>query len=399
MFGIDDQLTELRHALHREPEIGLDLPLTQRKVLDALDGLPLEITTGKALSSVTAVLRGGRPGPAVLLRGDMDALPVQEETALPYTSKIDGAMHACGHDIHTAALVGAARLLSGRRETLSGDVIFMFQPGEEGCAGARLMLEEGVLEAAGKPVIGAYALHVSPTVLPVGHAASRAGTLMAASDQIRVVVTGRGGHGSSPHMAKDPVQALCAIVGELQTAITREIDIFDPAVLTVGQLQAGTASNVIPETAEFAGTVRTFSEGAHQKIQEVVERVVRGVALAHGVSADLDYRVGYPVTVNDAEETAFAMEVARDVVEHVHEAPTPLAGAEDFSFVLQRVPGSYLLIGACPPEADAASAPANHSARAVHDDRVLPIAARLLADLAERRLSRAAQLNPPGSTR
>src|SRR5215472_10993974 len=206
------EITELRHAIHREPEIGLDLPKTQRKVLDALSGLPLEVSTGKAVSSVTAVLRGGRPGPVVLLRGDMDALPVTEETGLPYASAIPGVMHACGHDLHTAMLAGAAKLLSARQAELPGTVIFMFQPGEEGYAGARYMINEGVLDAAGQRPGAAYALHVTSNRLPRGVFSTRPGPLLAAADQITVTVRGRGGHASMPHRAADPVPVACEIV-------------------------------------------------------------------------------------------------------------------------------------------------------------------------------------------
>ncbi len=391
--ALQPDLVALRRALHREPEIGLDLPRTQAKVLDALAGLPVEITLGKALSSVTAVLRGARPGPAVLLRADMDALPVQEETGLPYTSEIPDAMHACGHDMHTAALVGAARLLAERREHLAGSVVFMFQPGEEGGGGANLMLDEGVLEAAGQPVVAAYALHVLSRRLPHGAVATRPGVAMAASDIIRVTVRGRGGHGSSPHAAVDPVPALTAMVGQLQTAITREVDVHDPAVLSVGQLIAGSAPNVIPDTAELHASVRTFSDATHRQMQKIVDRVVRGNAIAHGVEADLDYQVLYPVTVNDPDEAAFALDVARGLVgdEKVQEWAAPASGSEDFSFVLQRVPGAYLFLGACAPEADPDAAQANHSPRACFDDGVLSTAAGLLADLASRRLDREAR--------
>jgi amidohydrolase len=197
------EIAELRHAIHREPEIGLDLPKTQAKVLAALDGLPLEISTGRALSSVTAVLRGrgARRGPVVLLRGDMDALPVTEETGLPYASAVPGAMHACGHDLHTAMLAGAARLLSARQADLPGTVIFMFQPGEEGHAGARHMIDEGVLDAAGRRPAAAYALHVTSNKLPCGMFSTRPGPMLAAADQITVTVHGRGGHASQPHRA------------------------------------------------------------------------------------------------------------------------------------------------------------------------------------------------------
>ncbi len=248
------ELAELRHAIHREPEIGLDLPLTQAKVLAALDGLPLEISTGRKLSSVTAVLRGDAAGPrpdgarpVVLLRGDMDALPVTEATGLPYSSRFEGVMHACGHDQHTAMLAGAARLLSARRAELPGDVIFMFQPGEEGYRGADLMIGEGVLDAAGPRPVAAYALHVSSTQLACGVFATRPGPMLAAADIIRVTVRGRGGHASQPHLSADPITAACSMVTALQTMVTRRFDVFDPVVVTISSFHAGTTDNVIPE--------------------------------------------------------------------------------------------------------------------------------------------------------
>ncbi|MYW12484.1 amidohydrolase [Streptomyces sp. SID2563] len=387
-LAFEDSLVRLRHALHRQPELGLDLPRTQRAVLDAMSGLPLEITTGSRLTSVTAVLRGGRPGPAVLLRGDMDALPVQEDSGVPYASEVPGRMHACGHDVHTAGLVGAAMLLAARREELAGDVVFMFQPGEEGMGGAPLMIEEGVLEAAGTRVVAAYALHVTSAVLPVGTAAVRPGPMLAASDEVTVRVVGAGGHGSSPHLAKDPVPAVCEMVTALQTLVTRTVDIFDPAVITVGSLHAGSAGNVIPGTAEFTATIRTFSEETRARVRAALERTVRGIAAAHGLTAATDYREGYPVTVNDAAEAAFALRTAREVLgaAQVFEAPRPIAGSEDFSYVLNEVPGAYVGLGACPAGQDPSAAPMNHSAQAVYDDRSVADAAALLAGLAARRL-------------
>src|SRR5258708_24127030 len=260
--AMSSEVTELRHCIHAEPEIGLDLPKTQRKVLDALDGLPLEITCGQKLSSVSAVLRGAQPGKTVLLRGDMDALPVTERTAVPYASTVAGAMHACGHDLHTAMLAGAAKLLSARQQELAGNIIFMFQPGEEGPGGARIMLAEGVLGAAGDRPVAAYALHVASGLLPCGLVASRPGTILAAADTLHVTVHGRGGHGAQPHLAADPVPVACEIVLALQTVVTRQFDAFDPVVVTVGTFHAGTADNVIPDDAHFVATIRSFSPPA-----------------------------------------------------------------------------------------------------------------------------------------
>jgi amidohydrolase len=385
------ELTKLRRAIHAEPEIGLDLPRTQRKVLDALDGLPLEITLGEGLSSVTAVLRGGRPGETVLLRGDMDALPVTERANVPYASTIDGAMHACGHDLHTAMLAGAARLLSARRAELAGNVIFMFQPGEEGPGGARIMVGEGVLDAAGDRPAAAYALHVASGLLPLGLLASRAGTVMAAADTLHVTVHGRGGHGSQPHRAADPVPAACEIVLALQSMVTRQFDVFDPIVVTVGTFHAGTADNVIPDDAQFVATIRSFSPEARAAVQAAAPRLARDIASAHGLTATAEFRDGYPVTVNDAEELAFAEQTVADVLGDGRyvAAPDPLTGSEDFSYVLEQVPGAFLMLGACPPASDPFSAPFNHSAEAVFDDDVLPDGTALYAELALRRLGRA----------
>jgi hippurate hydrolase len=387
-------IARLRQAIHREPEIGLDLPKTQRKVLDALDGLPLEISAGRGLSSVTAVLRGGRfpgPGPVVLLRGDMDALPVTEETGLPYASAIPGAMHACGHDLHTAMLAGAARLLSSRKADLPGTVIFMFQPGEEGCAGARHMIAEGVLDAAGERPVAAYGLHVTSHRLPYGVFSTRAGPMLAAADKITVTVHGRGGHASLPHRAADPIPAACEMVTALQTLVTRNFDVFDPVVITVGSFHAGTADNVIPDKARFLATARSFSRESRGALAELIPRLIGDIARAHGVTAEAEYDGGYPVTVNDAGEAAFAAETIAAVFgpERCETAQFPITGAEDFSLVLEQVPGAFVMLGACPPGRDPETAPTNHSAVAVFDDAVLADGAALYAELALRRLARA----------
>ncbi|MFB6603868.1 M20 family metallopeptidase [Streptomyces noursei] len=393
---LQPELARLRRSLHREPELGLALPRTQEKVLAALDGLPLEITLGTGLTSVTAVLRGGRPGGAVLLRGDMDALPVAEQSGVAYASEVPGRMHACGHDLHTAGLVGAARLLAERREHLHGDVVFMFQPGEEGHNGAGAMIEEGVLDAAGKPLDAAYALHVAANQVPGGVVITRSGTITSASDLLTVTVRGRGGHGSTPALAKDPVPVACEMVTALQSWVTRTFDIFDPVVVTVGTFHAGTQANVIPETAEFRATVRSYSEAAGERLAEGLPRLVRSIAAAHGLEAEADYARHYPVTVNDPDETAFALTAARELFppQQVWESPQPTNGSEDFAHVLQRVPGAMLLVGAAPEGSDWQHAPMNHSPLAVFDDRVLHQQAALLSALAERRLAATAAPAP-----
>ncbi|MFE6685662.1 M20 family metallopeptidase [Streptomyces sp. NPDC057743] len=396
---LQPELERLRRSLHREPELGLTLPRTQEKVLAALDGLPLEVSLGKDLTSVTAVLRGGRPGGAVLLRADMDALPVTEESGVSYASEAPGRMHACGHDLHTAGLVGAATLLAERRERLHGDVVFMFQPGEEGHNGAGAMIEEGVLEAAGKPLDAAYALHVASNQVPGGVVITRAGTITSASDLLTVTVRGKGGHASTPAAAQDPVPAACEMVTAVQSWVTRTFDIFDPVVVTIGSFHAGTQANVIPDTAEFQATVRSYSERAQEQLAAGLPRLVRSISAAHGLDAEVEYQRHYPVTVNDTDETAFSLTTARDLFppHEVWESPQPTNGSEDFAHVLRRVPGAMLLVGAAPEGADWQRAPMNHSPRAVFDDRVLHRQAALLTELADRRLATTAAAEGPAA--
>ncbi|HET6987138.1 MAG TPA: M20 family metallopeptidase [Kribbella sp.] len=387
-FG--DEIIALRRALHQVPEYDLELPKTQRLVLDALEGLPLEITLGKELSSVTAVLRGGRgPGPVVLLRGDMDALPVTERVDVPFVSQHPGMMHACGHDLHVAGLVGAAKILCSLQAELAGDVVFMFQPGEETSGGAPIMIREGVLDAAGRRVDAAYCLHVQSAADPLGVWNSKAGPLMAAADQLHVRVVGAGAHGSEPFRGKDPIPVACELVGALQTMVTRQFDVFDPVVLTVGRIAGGTKENIIPDDAFFDATVRTFSAETRAKVQDAATQLVEGMAAAYGLTAEVNYVVGYPVTVNDATEYLFARQTIVDLfgADRFRERAHAECGAEDMSYVLNEVPGAYVNLSAC-ASPDYESAADNHSPLADFDDSVLPDAAALLAELAVRRLAR-----------
>jgi hippurate hydrolase len=396
--ALGDDLVRLRRDLHQDPELGLHLPHTQAAVLSALAGLPLEVSTGRDLTSVTAVLRGGRPGPVVLLRADMDALPVQEETGEPFASRVPDTMHACGHDLHVAGLVGAARLLSVRAGDLAGAVVLMFQPGEELGGGAKVMLDEGLLQAAGETPVAGYALHVSSALLPSGVVACRPGPALAAADTLEVVARGRGGHASMPHLARDPVPAICEMVTALHTMTTRRLDPFDPVVLTVGALSAGTASNVIAESARLEASVRSFSQAAREAVLEAARGVCLGVARAHGVEAEVTVELGYPVTVNHPDEAARVARVARALLgpRRYYEAPNPLPGSEDFSYVLEEIPGAYFGIGATPTGVHPLSAPYNHSPQARFDDKVLPDAAAMMAALALDRLSDGSDQLPTG---
>lgn len=389
--GMAGDLAELRKELHRDPEIGLDLPRTQEKVLRELDGLGLEVSTGSATTSVTAVLRGGARDDAdprtVLLRADMDALPVAEETGLDFAST-NGAMHACGHDLHTASLIGGARLLAQHRERLRGDVVFMFQPGEEGWDGAGVMLQEGILDAAGRRADAAFGTHVFSNTFPAYQFASRPGPLMAASHGLFVTVRGRGGHGSAPHRTRDPIAATAEMITALQTMVTRRFDVFDPVVVTVGIIEGGTRRNIIPDTARFEATVRRFSEANAVRLREGIHDTLRGVAQAHGVEVDIEYDDEYPLTVNDAAEVEFAADVVREVLgtDRYDDLADPITGSEDFSRVLAAVPGAFVFIGATLPGHDPETAPSNHSPRADFDPGVLPDAAAIYAELAVRKL-------------
>ncbi|EHR63632.1 M20 metallopeptidase family protein [Saccharomonospora cyanea] len=362
----------LRRAIHRHPEVGLRLPVTQQAVLDALDGLPIETTLGTTTTSVTGVLRGAEPGPAVLLRADMDALPMSEDTGLEFASEVPDAMHACGHDTHVAMLVGAARLLADHVDELAGSVVFMFQPGEEGHHGARHMIHEGVLDAPGTRVRSAFALHTFAN-LPTGVIATRSGPVMASEDSFLVRLIGKGGHGSMPHSAVDPIPAAAEIVTALQTRVTRTVDVFDPAVVTVTRIAGGTTDNVIPESAEIEGTIRTLSERTRARLRTEVPRVSEHIGEAHGCRVVADLRPGFPATVTDETETQRVLDLAAEVlgVDRSRRMPSPIMGAEDFSYVLQRVPGAFAFLGACPPDADPAEAASNHSNRVRYDEDAL----------------------------
>jgi hippurate hydrolase len=367
--ALQEKTVELRRTLHRHPELGLELPRSQEAILDALAGLPLEIHLGKASTSVTAVLRGARPGRAILLRGDMDALPLQEDTGLAFASESDGEMHACGHDTHVAMLASAARLLAAHVAELAGSVVFMFQPGEEGFHGARHMIHEGVLDAAGSRVERAFGLHILANSRS-GLIETRPGTIMASADSFAVRVTGKGGHGSAPHQAIDPVPAAAAMVGALQTMITRRLSVFEPAVLSVTRIMAGTTTNIIPETAELEGTIRTLSEQTRALVRAELPKVCEAIGAAHGCRVAADVMPGYPVSVNDDAVAQHVLSLAAEVLGagNAELMADPVMGAEDFSYVLQRVPGAFAFLGACPPDTDPADAAANHSNRVIFDE-------------------------------
>jgi hippurate hydrolase len=373
-FG--EKIVALRRDIHREPELGFDTERTAEKVLAALDGLPLDIETGVAENGIVATLGGD--GPTVALRADMDALPIQEETGLPFASEIEGRMHACGHDGHTGMLVGAAHALSGMLDRLGGTVKFVFQPAEEGGGGGKVMVDEDVVE----DVSSIFALHLWPG-LPFGKVATKAGPIMAAADAFEMEITGTGGHGAMPHLAADAVVIAAQVVTALQTVVSREVDPVEPAVLTVGEIGAGTAFNIIPERARLGGTVRTLNSDLRERMPGRMEAVARGVAKGMRGDANLDYTFSYPVTVNDEGAAGYALGVAEDLfgAQSVQELPNPSMTAEDFSFYLEKVPGAFIWLGV------GEDISGLHTPQFAFDEEILPRGSALLAALALESLS------------
>ncbi len=378
-------LVALRRDIHREPELGLQNPKTLAKIKAALAGLPLEFSEGPSTTGLIAILRGPANGRTVLLRGDMDALPLHEDTGLDYGSTIEGAMHACGHDTHVAMLVGAAKMLCARRNELSGTVVFMFQPGEEGHHGARFMLDDGLIDPLPD---AAFALHIMPNA-PHGVFTGRAGALLASSDVLSITVKGAGGHASMPHDTIDPIPVACAIVSAIQTMVTRTVSVFDPAVVTIAKISAGTTNNIIPETAHMLGTIRTLSPYQRTHVAEELHRLAPGIAAAHSCTAEVEITPGFPVTLCDAHAVAFGQHVIEDQFgpESWKTLETPIMGAEDFAYVLEKVPGAMFFLGASHEGDDWRSCCGLHSNRMVLDDSVMARGAALHAAIAERFLA------------
>jgi amidohydrolase len=378
----------LRRRIHQKPELGLDLPLTTAAVLDGLHGLDVDVAHGPSTSGLIVTLNGAKPGRTILLRGDMDALPMPEETGLDYASEFPGRMHACGHDSHTAMLVQAVHLLHRHRDELNGTVKFMFQPGEEGHGGARLMIQDGLLDADPKPD-GAFALHIWPNA-KAGAIVGKPGPMLASADTWTIMIKGRGGHASMPHHAVDPIPVAFEIGLALQTMVTRRIDAFDPVVLTCAKVTAGTTNNVIPERAEMAGTLRTTSEEAREWAHQGIHRVATNVAAAHLCEADVVIRRGYPVTVNDHGFVDFARGVATELLgdDNYVDRPAPIMGAEDFSYVLQRIPGCMMFLGVMPEGHDGHEhvAPC-HSNRMILNEDCMAVGIAMHAAIARRFLA------------
>ena len=377
------ELQALRRKLHQIPEFGLELPHTLKVILDEVSGLG-DITLGKSITSAVLHMEGDIPGPTVLLRADMDALAVVEDTGLPYAST-NGFMHACGHDLHMAMGVGAAKILASRKSELKGEVIIFFQPGEEGHHGADLMIDEQALMVSGSKPIRAYGLHVFSSY-PVGMMGSRSGPLMASAGDLLVTVTGSGGHGSMPWLSKDPISVLNEIMSSLQWMVTKRFNAFDPVIVNIGWVRAGdtATTNVIPETASFGATVRVFSEENALKLRQYTQELVNSIATGLGLTATVEFTRATKVLMNDAQAISSVEKVTSQLfgASRYINLPTPIAGGEDFASIVSEVPGAFVFMGACPPGTDHTTAATNHSNKAVFDDSVLADGAALLASLA-----------------
>jgi hippurate hydrolase len=353
--------------------------VTRGIILDELAASPVRVIQHEKTTGVVAVLEDDvSSGPVTLLRADHDGLEMAESTGLEFASETGTTMHACGHDLHTAMLLASLRLLVEHRRELPGPVVFMFQPGEEGHHGARHMIDEGVLDAAGRSADRAFALHVFST-LESGTIALRPGPILAGSDEFHVTMTGVGGHASAPHLAIDPVPAAAELVLAMQTAITRRMSVFDPAVVTFAHIEAGSATNVIPDRVHVHGTMRTFSDAAKQTVRTLLDDVARGVASAHGVHAQVVIEPGYPVTANDPAETERLRSVAESQGLTIVELADPMMASEDWSYVLREVPGAMFMLGARPDRFTSEDAPMNHSSVVDFDEGVMPFGAALYA--------------------
>jgi amidohydrolase len=369
------EVEALRHDLHRHPELGFDLERTARVVQDYLAPLGLEVRGGVAGTGVLATLRGAREGPVVALRADMDALPLSERTGVDYQSAQEGRMHACGHDGHTAILLGVAKVLSHCREQLAGTVQFIFQPAEESGGGGQVLCAEGVLRDP--PVAAIFALHAWPD-LQAGQIGLTPGPMLAATDSFEIVVRGCGAHGAKPHEGVDPIVIAARIIDGLQAIVSRERDPVEPVVVTVGQIRAGTATNIIPEECYLAGTIRTLTPERRKATGEAVRRIAEGLAAAFRATAEVTLQEGYPPTINDPACVDYVARIGAEVLgpENVVWLQQPSMGGEDFAYYLQQVPGALFRLGVGPD-----SAPL-HNAHFNFNDAALRPGLRMLCHLA-----------------
>lgn len=340
-----DEVIAMRRDLHTHPELGFEEVRTAGIVAGRLRALGFEVHERVGVTGVVGIARGERPGKTIMLRADMDALPLPEENDHAYASREAGKMHACGHDGHVAMLLGAAKQVAQRRQHLAGTVVFCFQPAEEGRGGAKAMIEAGLLERFG--VERAYGLHLY-SQLPTGVLGFREGPFYASSDSIEIRIDGHGGHGAAPHLSVDPILVAAEFVASVQKVVSRQVDPVEPAVVTIGAIHGGTTHNVIPSSVSLLGTVRAFDATVRAKMAERIERVLRGVCDASGASYSFEYLWRYPVTSNDAAQTRYVRALTERTLGTAHAVSAERhMGAEDFSFFAERVPACFFMLGSC----------------------------------------------------
>lgn len=375
-------LTEWRRDFHAHPELGFEEVRTSRLVAERLESFGIEVHRGIAKTGVVGVLEGkAGPGPTIGLRADMDALPMTEANDFEHRSTAAGKMHGCGHDGHTTMLLGAAKYLAEDRN-FRGRVVFIFQPAEEGMGGGRVMVDEGLFDRWDCEQV--FGMHNWPA-LPFGEAAVRSGPMMASTDSIDIEILGKGGHAAMPQLVVDPVVVSAQVITALQTLVSRTVDPIDAAVVSICHVEAGSASNVIPERARLRGTARSFTAETREKLEAGVKRIASQVASAFGAEASITYTRGYPATVNTSAEADFAADVLQDLLGagKVRRDSNPSMGGEDFAYMLEKRPGAYIWLG----QAGGPSACMVHNPRYDFNDAILPVGASYWARLVETRLA------------
>ena len=389
-----DNLVAVRRGLHQIPEFGLDLPNTLARVLQEVGTLG-EVTLGKDMTAAAILIKGSQPGPTVLLRADMDALAVTEDTGLPFSST-NGYMHACGHDLHMAIGVGAAQLIAENKDQLKGNVVMFFQPGEEGHDGAGVMLSQDMHLVSGELPIAAYGIHVFSSD-DAGIFASRKGTMMASAGDVIVTLKGKGGHGSMPWDAVDPITGMVEILSSIQSFIIKHFDALDPIVLNVGWIKAGNdhTTNIVPEVASFGATVRSFSKQGYEDTRTKIPAFIHNMAAASGLEAEVEFSPATKVLVNDGAAIERVERVSNTVFGEGRymTMPQPIPGGEDMASILEAIPGAFIFLSAGDPNTPQEKRQANHSNKAVFDDSVLADGATMLAALAFDTLDGAARAN------
>lgn len=376
-------LVKVRRELHQTPEFGLDLPRTLEIILREVGDLG-DVTLGKDMTAAAILIRGAKPGPTVLLRADMDALAVTEDTGLDFAST-NGYMHACGHDLHMAMGIGAARLVHANKDKLNGNVLMFFQPGEEGHDGAGHMLAQQMHLVSGEKPIAAYGLHVF-SIVPSGLFTTKKDTMMASAGDMFVTLTGRGGHGSMPWTAKDPITGMIEIISSMQSFIAKNFDALDPIIVNIGWIKAGNdhTTNIVPESVSFGATVRSFSKKGYEETRSKLPEFIKAMAKAYGLEAEVEFSPATKVLINHHQPVERVESVTKKMFgeNRYRTMSQPIPGGEDYASILEEIPGAFIFLGAAQPGIPPEKLESNHSNKAQYDEAVLADGAALLAALA-----------------